>query len=59
MVYEYSYMEEMKDKGRTEIWRMYQLNLGDPHAPVYTRYQTIFPVHFVEDLTKTVAQPDL
>ena len=59
MVYEYSYMEEMKDKGRTEIWRMYQLNLGDPHAPVYTRYQTVFPVHFVEDLTKTVAQPDL
>ena len=48
MSYCYSFEELWKPKNILVTFRMYQLNLGEPNAPVYQKYWDAHPIHFVE-----------
>lgn len=48
MRYAYTYEEQWQPKNLLVRFRMYQLNLADPDAPVYSQYWEDSAVHFVE-----------
>ena len=48
MRYAYTYEEQWQPKNLLVRFRMYQLNLARPDAPVYSGYWDRYPVHFVE-----------
>ena len=49
MTYRYSYEELWQPKNILVTFRMYQLNLSSPDAPVYQKYWDTHSVHFVEN----------
>ena len=48
MRYAYTYEEQWQPKNLLVRFRMYQLNLAQPDAPVYSQYWEDSAVHFVE-----------
>ena len=50
MVYRYSYEELVQPKQELVVFRLYQMNLADPGAPVYDVYWNRYENHFVEEL---------
>ena len=48
MRYAYTYEEQWQPKNLLVRFRMYQLNLAQPDAPIYSGYWDRYAVHFVE-----------